>query len=268
MTLGQLRTSRQVVWLLLVVSLGTSACAPESRSPAGPIDRSRPDARPIFRQTLILANVDGDPVCPSPTTLVGTVTSKETTARSAPDPTASPIATFTRINQQGSPQVFDLLEGVGGSDDRYWAKVLLPIRPNGVTGYIPQDQLRVNWTPYALGVSRHHLKLIVWKECQQVATYPIGLGTRETPTPTGVFYLASLLRPDDPKGVYGEYAYGLSGYSGAIKTWKWGGLVGLHGTNDPSSVGRRMSHGCIRMLNRDIGALVDILPLGTPISIT
>jgi L,D-transpeptidase-like protein len=262
-----LRPPRLLVWLLFVVSLGVSACAPESRSPSSPIDRPRPDARPIFRQSLTLAKVDGNPACPSPTTLIGTVISKEATAISSPDPAARPIATFPRINEQGSPQVFDLLEGLRGSDGRYWAKVLLPIRPNGATGYVPQEQLRVTWTSYALGVSRNHLKLTVWKACQKVAIYPIGLGTRETPTPTGVFYLASLLRPDDPKGVYGEYAYGLSGYSNAIKNWKWGGLVGLHGTNDPSSVGNRVSHGCIRMRNGDIAALVDILPLGTPISI-
>ena len=84
----------------------------------------------------------------------------------------------------------------------------------------------------------------------------------------GTFYLASLLRPPTPDSVYGTYAYGLSGYSNVIRDWRWGGLIGLHGTNDPSSVGRYTSHGCIRMFNRDIGRLVRILPLGTPITIS
>ena len=71
----------------------------------------------------------------------------------------------------------------------------------------------------------------------------------------------------DPNGVYGAYAYGLSGYSSVIHDWRWGGLVGLHGTNDPSGIGRVVSHGCIRMLNQDITRLERVLPLGTPIAI-
>ena len=46
-----------------------------------------------------------------------------------------------------------------------------------------------------------------------------------------------------------------------------GGVIGLHGTNDPSSIGNRESHGCIRLYNRDIEKLVPLLPLGTPVVI-
>ena len=45
------------------------------------------------------------------------------------------------------------------------------------------------------------------------------------------------------------------------------GVIGLHGTNDPSSVGKDVSHGCIRLRNQDILQLVKILPLGTPVRI-
>ncbi|TMK96149.1 MAG: L,D-transpeptidase [Actinobacteria bacterium] len=44
-------------------------------------------------------------------------------------------------------------------------------------------------------------------------------------------------------------------------------MIGLHGTNDPASIGNRQSHGCIRMYNWDIAKLVPILPLGTPVEI-
>jgi lipoprotein-anchoring transpeptidase ErfK/SrfK len=67
--------------------------------------------------------------------------------------------------------------------------------------------------------------------------------------------------------VYGAFAYGLSGYSPVIRDWRWGGEIGLHGTDDPASIGRSVSHGCVRMRNRDIAQLVRILPLGTPIDI-
>jgi lipoprotein-anchoring transpeptidase ErfK/SrfK len=75
------------------------------------------------------------------------------------------------------------------------------------------------------------------------------------------------MRPPVRHSVYGAYAYGLSGFSNVLTDWEGGGIIGVHGTNDPSSIGIRSSHGCIRMYNRDIKRLVRILPLGTPIEI-
>ena len=95
----------------------------------------------------------------------------------------------------------------------------------------------------------------------------MGIGAGETPTPFGHFYLVALIKPPTPDSIYGAYAYGLSAFSKVITTWKWGGVIGLHGTNEPSSVGHSVSHGCIRMRNRNILFLVHRLPLGTPITI-
>ncbi len=50
--------------------------------------------------------------------------------------------------------------------------------------------------------------------------------------------------------------------------WPGGGVLGIHGTNDPAhSIGERVSHGCIRMRNEDIDYLAGLLPLGTPVEI-
>jgi lipoprotein-anchoring transpeptidase ErfK/SrfK len=95
----------------------------------------------------------------------------------------------------------------------------------------------------------------------------VGIGTGETPTPVGTFYLAGLFKPPDTTTVYGVSIYTLSGFSEVLTNWQLGGIIGLHGTNDPTSIGRDASHGCIRMLNRDILSLERILPLGTPIVI-
>jgi lipoprotein-anchoring transpeptidase ErfK/SrfK len=98
----------------------------------------------------------------------------------------------------------------------------------------------------------------------------IGVGTTDTPTPGGVFFIKELLQPPSPNGVYGTYAYGLSGFSTVLQTFNGGnGVIGVHGTNDPSTIGSDVSHGCIRLLNTDIEKLVeDIgLPLGTPVAI-
>ncbi len=41
----------------------------------------------------------------------------------------------------------------------------------------------------------------------------------------------------------------------------------LHGTNDPASVGRSVSHGCVRLRNEDIQQLYAMVPIGTPVYI-
>lgn len=69
--------------------------------------------------------------------------------------------------------------------------------------------------------------------------------------------------------MYGPYAYGLSGFSNVLTEFNGGdGVIGIHGTNDPSSIGRDVSHRCIRMSNTGITTLAAILPLGTPVEIS
>src|SRR4051812_11679181 len=99
-------------------------------------------------------------------------------------------------------------------------------------------------------------------------TAKVGLGTSTTPTPGGVFFTEELLRPTDPGGAYGPYAYGLSGYSRVLNEFMGGdGQLGIHGTNDPSSLGRSVSHGCIRVSNATITTLAKMLPIGVPVQI-
>ena len=62
------------------------------------------------------------------------------------------------------------------------------------------------------------------------------------PTPIGVFYTKELLQPPNPNTAYGAYAYGLSGYSNVLTDFAGGdGVVGIHGTNDPSTTWARTS---------------------------
>ena len=97
----------------------------------------------------------------------------------------------------------------------------------------------------------------------------IAVGTGDTPTPFGEFYLAELLQPPNPNGSYGPYAFGLSGFSEVLDSFNGGdGVVGIHGTNDPSALGTTVSHGCIRVANDVISDMATTVPLGTPVLIT
>jgi lipoprotein-anchoring transpeptidase ErfK/SrfK len=202
-----------------------------------------------------------------PRTIIGTATVPEVVARTAPKSWAPAVASFRQTNPQGSPQTFDLMQEATDGHGNSWVQALLPTRPNGTTGWIELSDLALSWTPFSLDVDTQAFVLTVFRNCQPAAQFPVGIGTGDTPTPIGRFYLGSLIKPLDPNGPYGDFAYGLSAYSDVITDWRWGGLVGLHGTDDPNSIGHDVSHGCIRMRNADITLLAQVLPLGTPIII-
>lgn len=199
-------------------------------------------------------------------TLIGRVRVPVTTALARPRPGAPVLGRFPRVNVQGAEQVFPLLDETYAAG-RVWYRALLPMRPNGTTGWIRAADLRLQRSDYRLVVDLSRLRLEVYDLCKRIAGYPIAFGMRDTPTPKGTFFLNSLLKPPDRNSVYGVLAFGLSAYSNVIHDWTWGGMVGIHGTNDPSSIGHRVSHGCIRLRNADIRALARLLPLGTLVQI-
>lgn len=96
--------------------------------------------------------------------------------------------------------------------------------------------------------------LTVYRSGVAVNEYPVATGKEDTPTPTGVFEVIN--KQLDPGGPYGTRWLGLSkrGY-------------GIHGTNDPSSIGTAASNGCIRMFNEDVEKLFDITNTGTVVRI-
>lgn len=179
----------------------------------------------------------------------------------APAPSQS-LANPTSDHQ--GPLVF-LVESDPGDG---WLHVDLPVRPNGSTGWIRADQVELHTDAYRLVVSESAHQLTVFKDDAAIMTMPVGIGTSDTPTPGGRYYLKELLKPPDPNGAYGPYAYGLSGFSNVLQSFDGGpGVIGLHGTDQPQLVGTSVSHGCIRLRNEDIEKLVPILPLGTPVEI-
>jgi lipoprotein-anchoring transpeptidase ErfK/SrfK len=149
-----------------------------------------------------------------------------------------------------------------------WLKVLLPIRPNGVTGWVRQSDVTLTVDPYRILVRLKAHRLTLYLLNRRILLDPVGVGRRETPTPGGRYYLTQLFHPPDPNGPYGPFAYSLSGFSNVLRTFEGGdAIIGLHGTNQPELVGHDVSHGCIRLTNDAITTLSGILPLGTPVQI-
>jgi lipoprotein-anchoring transpeptidase ErfK/SrfK len=181
----------------------------------------------------------------------------------AMSPTAPVMATLKDPNEDGAPLIFLVRQRQQG-----WLLVDLPIRPNGSTGWIDASRVRVTVDPYRMVVERGAHRLTLFRNNQLTLQVPVGIGTGQTPTPSGQFYIKELLQPPTPDGPYGPYAFGLSGFSDVLKTFAGGnGVIGLHGTNEPQFVGHDVSHGCIRLYNADILRLVQLLPLGTPVEV-
>jgi lipoprotein-anchoring transpeptidase ErfK/SrfK len=150
-----------------------------------------------------------------------------------------------------------------------WLKVSLPVRPNGSTGWVKKSDFNLTDHDYRMEIALSDFNLKAFRGDEQIFDAKIGVAMDNTPTPNGTYYTTELLEPPDPKGAYGPYAIGLSGHSDVLTTFDGGpGQLGIHGTNEPQNIGKKISHGCIRLKNEDVTKLVDIgMPLGTPVII-
>lgn len=171
------------------------------------------------------------------------------------------VRTLPPTQPTGTQQVL-LVTGRNGN--RY--EVLLPVRPNGSHGWVDGSQVSLTRTDLSVDLSLSNRHLRVLRNGSPIVDTPAAVGAPDTPTPTGLFYITDLLTPTNADGGYGPYAFGLSGYSDVFLTFAGGdGEVGLHGTNDPASIGNAVTHGCIRVDNAVITQLSKTLGLGTPI---
>jgi lipoprotein-anchoring transpeptidase ErfK/SrfK len=152
-----------------------------------------------------------------------------------------------------------------------WYEVYLPIRPNGATGWVRGSVVTARGTTYSIQVDTAAHVLTLIDGAAPIEQFPIAVGRSDRPTPGGVYFIRELLIQPDATGLYGPYAYGLSGYSPVLEHFAGGdAAIGLHGTNDPARLGQDVSSGCIRMSNDAITRLVTVygLPLGTPVYIS
>jgi len=174
-----------------------------------------------------------------------------------------PFKRLSNPTSVGAPLVFLVKKRARG-----WEHVYLPIRPDGATGWIKDRYLSLAWNPYSLQARLGDHELILRKKGRVSARFPAAVGRSVLPTPTGRYYLVELLKQPDPDGPYGPYAFGTSAFSKVLYHFGAGpGQIGIHGTDDHGSIGQSVSHGCIRLRNRDIVRLAHLLPLGTPVTI-
>jgi hypothetical protein len=147
---------------------------------------------------------------------------------------------------------------------RRQGRVWVPVRATGAVGWAPRDAIGgYEAVDTRLVVDTAALTATLFRAHRVVFRARIGIGTSAAPTPSGSFYVRNVLtRYRSP--FYGPVAFGTSARS-TLTDWPAGGFVGIHGTNRPDLLPGRVSHGCIRMRNRDILELARVMPVGTPV---
>ena len=148
-----------------------------------------------------------------------------------------------------------------------WVQLSIPGRPNGLTGWVPASALgEMHTTHEYLRVNRETLRAELFREHRAIWGAPVGVGRPSLPTPAGHFFITEKLAGfGDP--FYGPYLLGTSAYAPTLTDWPGGGVVGIHGTDEPQLIPGRPSHGCIRLRNRDITKLWRLVEVGTPVEV-
>jgi hypothetical protein len=154
-----------------------------------------------------------------------------------------------------------------GDCEPSWYRVQLPVRPNGREGYVRAADVRIFRVSTRILVDLSARRLEVEREGDQVLTAPVAVGSGATPTPTGAFYVNQKVRVTDAEGPFGPAVLGVSGFSNVLTGWTEGGPIAIHGTSDPSSIGRAVSNGCVRVANDVVERLYDEIDAGTPVVI-
>ena len=187
--------------------------------------------------------------------------------RRLPRSGAAQIVSTHFLTEDGFPEVYLALRRWTDSKGHTWLKIRIPMRPNGRTGWVRGSALgQLYRVTTRLVVDRRKERAVLYNRGRNIWAAPVGIGAPGTPTPAGNFWIREKFRTSDPDGLYGPVAFGTSDYS-VLTDWPGGGVIGIHGTDAPSLIPGRPSHGCIRVKNAAVRELYRLLPIGTPLLI-
>jgi len=179
-------------------------------------------------------------------------------------------ASFSRSTREGVPSVVVVPAEIRERDCRaLWYRVRLAGRggARSESGYVRPGALAIFEVRTRVVVDLSRRRLTFFEDGRPVSSVPVAVGAPSTPTPRGRFFVVERIRVTDRDGPYGAAALALSAFSEKLTYWPEGGPVAIHGTNEPGSIGRAVSHGCVRLGAHDLQFLFSRIDLGTPVEI-
>ena len=184
--------------------------------------------------------------------------------RTAAQASAEELTTLTAADQTSGLVVCLVVQQVGD-----WVEVELPTGSAERTGWVARDDVTLSRHRFRVVVSLSEHTLTLYTGEVEALTAPVAVGP-DAPDAGDELFITDLVRPPDPAGLYGPYAYGLSGSDNQLADFTAGsGVVALHGTGDASGLGGPVPQGSIAMGSEIVIRLADTigLPLGTPVEI-
>ncbi|HEY2355319.1 MAG TPA: L,D-transpeptidase family protein [Gaiellaceae bacterium] len=206
-----------------------------------------------------------DPVVETTFPAAGELNEGSVTVRSKPASSAKKIAVMKYFRPDYRVQEIFAVSSVTSSSGKPWYHIMVPGRPNGRYGYIPASSVSLSPTIAQIVVNRSKRVIDVYRNNKHVWHGKVAVGAPGMETPLGHYYVQVAFKPvNDP--FLGVWALETSAYS-KLSDWPGGGVVGIHGTNEPWLLGKAVSHGCVRVSNTTARKLKRYVPVGTPITI-
>jgi lipoprotein-anchoring transpeptidase ErfK/SrfK len=202
---------------------------------------------------------------PAPFLAAGDLAQNTVVVRAAPSKRARALRVLHEFRKDFRLQIVLAVAQARGPHKARWVRLSLPGRPNGGRGWVPRAAVEVHRVRRKIVIHRGARVLEVRRisDGKVLLRVPIAVGKPGAETPLGRnYYVDARFVPRD--AFFGTYALETSAYS-RLSEWPGGGVVGIHGTDQPQLIGQAVSHGCIRMLNGDVDRLHRLAPLGTPI---
>jgi lipoprotein-anchoring transpeptidase ErfK/SrfK len=179
---------------------------------------------------------------------------------------ASVLTRLAKVNQNGYPTLM-LVDTSRDVEGVTWTRVWVAMRPNETRGWVREGRLAFYTTSAKIVIDLSRRRLSVYRRGALRGTFPVAVGRPGLQTPTGFYFVNQKLRPASPGGAYGVLALGLSAFQPKLVNWPQQGPVAIHGTNEDALIGKAVSHGCVRMHNRDILTVSHLVPAGSPVVI-
>jgi lipoprotein-anchoring transpeptidase ErfK/SrfK len=152
-----------------------------------------------------------------------------------------------------------------------WLRVLLPQRPNGVSGWINSNLVELARTPWRIDVSLRTRTVSLLRQGRALDTWRAVIGKPITPTPPGLYAIYERVPQPSPDDFLGTWALLLTAFSPVLHNFDGGpGEVAIHGRGGASlldPLGGARSHGCIRIGNSAVDVLARDAAEGTPVEI-
>jgi len=135
----------------------------------------------------------------------------------------------THASWGGGPHVLLVLDS-RMYKGKAWLRVALPDRPNGSSGWIREDFVRLSTTSWRITINRAAHTVTVYRGGRKQRSFQAVIGKPATPTPRGFYAIYEKLPQPDPKGFLGPWALHLTAFSDVLLNYGGGpGRVAIHG---------------------------------------